>query len=409
MSVSLLGDQLLYTVLPSQPGVAGIAPAALGVVLSIHRFVRLATNSVSGVLYDRFDCRQLYLLGMVLAVTSTAGYLVSTELWSLLLARLVWGLAFSLISVGGLSVLLELTTTGDRGRAVGLYQSLVSLGTLIELAIGGALVDLLGYRTTLAIFVPLTAAGWVVVYAVLPPTGVARPTLSSVLGARRHAAHRATESVAVVSGRSDPGGVLAGLRGLDRRFLAPVYVGFVSFFAVHGVLMSTLGLALRQRMQAPPAPAAGAPAVASLTGMLLAARKLVAMLVAPCAGYVYDRTGAPRLVAAIGARASVVGFAVLAASDDVPTAVAGVVLASVGEGILQPSLTAWTGELAPPGVRGVIVGLYATANDLGGALGPLVGYALAGSLGLSSAYWLCAGLFGTGLVVLFAVAAPARR
>ena len=64
--LSLLGDYLLYTVLPSRPEVAGIGVAALGIVLSVHRFVRLAANPVSGLLYDRLGRRRPFLLGMAL-------------------------------------------------------------------------------------------------------------------------------------------------------------------------------------------------------------------------------------------------------------------------------------------------------------------------------------------------------
>ena len=39
-ALSLLGDQLLYAVLPSHHAAAGIGVASLGVMLSIHRFIR---------------------------------------------------------------------------------------------------------------------------------------------------------------------------------------------------------------------------------------------------------------------------------------------------------------------------------------------------------------------------------
>ena len=75
-SLALLGDNMMYVVLPSHPGAAGIAAASLGIVLSANRFVRLAANSLGSLLSDRLGRRRPYLVGMVLALASTTGYLV---------------------------------------------------------------------------------------------------------------------------------------------------------------------------------------------------------------------------------------------------------------------------------------------------------------------------------------------
>src|SRR5262245_40102335 len=129
-ALALLGDNLMYVFLPSHPAAAGIVAADLGIVLSANRILRLAANSLGGFLSDRLDRRRPYLLGMTLALASTAGYLACDSLWPLVFWRIVWGIAFSLISVGGVSIILDQARTEDRGRSVGAYQSLTQLGTL---------------------------------------------------------------------------------------------------------------------------------------------------------------------------------------------------------------------------------------------------------------------------------------
>ena len=99
-SLALLGDNMMYVFLPSHPGAAGIGAASLGIVLSANRFVRLAANSLGGLLSDRLGRRRPYLLGMMLTLASTTGYLVSDGLWPLLACRVVWGVAFSLMGSG---------------------------------------------------------------------------------------------------------------------------------------------------------------------------------------------------------------------------------------------------------------------------------------------------------------------
>ncbi len=383
MSLSLLGDQLLYAVLPSRPGAAGIGVAALGVILSANRFIRLGANSLGGVLCDRFGRRRPFLAGMALAVVSTAAYGLTSGFWPLLAARLVWGLAFALLSVAGLSIILDVTTPADRGRTVGVYHALVQSGNLLGLAASGILTDLIGYRGTLALYVPLTALGFAVAWLVLRETNPADGGLGTT-----------------------PASLFTTLRALDRRLLAPGYIGFASFFAGNGILMATLGASLKEQL----ALSGGAAVpVATLTGILLASRKLPAMVSAPVAGYLSDQSGDRRLVAGAGALTICAGFVVLATGSGVPLFVTGVALTAIGEGVLHPSLAAWIGDATPPELRGVVTGGYATANDLGGATGPIVGYAVATALGFAWAYGLCVALMATALVVLAAARVRPRR
>jgi MFS family permease len=375
-SLALLGDQMLYVFLPSQPAAAGVAAASLGIILSANRFVRLAANSLAGLLSDRLGRRRPYLLGMLLALLSIAGYLVSDGFGPLLLSRVVWGIAFALLHVVGAAIILDVTTDEDRGRTVGAYSSLAQLGTLLGLVLSGFLTDLVGYRGTLMVYVPLAVLGIVVAFVVLRDhdAGPMRPAAPGGLG------------------------TLATLRRLDPRLLAPAYVNFVSLFAGSGVVAATLGVYLKQ-LAAEPGASLLVP-VASLTGILLAARRLAGMIEAPIAGQLLDRFGNRRAVAALGALASLVGFAVLARGRGVGMVVLGVVLMAVGEGFIGPAVVVWTGDNAPPHLRGVVMGGLATSGDLGAAIGPLVGYALLETAGLRSAYALCVALMLSALLVL---------
>lgn len=375
MSLALLGDQLLYVVLPGRPEVAGIGVASLGIILGVNRFVRLGANGLSGALSDRLGRRWPFLLGMALALLSTAGYLVSTGFWPLLAARLAWGVAFALISVGGLSITLDLAAVEERGRTVGTYLSLVQLGTLLGLVLSGLLVDRAGYRATLAVYVPLTALGCVIAWVTL--RGPVLPHRGGGAGAAARA------------GR--------GRLVLDRRLAAPAYASLVSHFAGSGILMATLGMALRQ----------DAGGTATVTGLLLASRRLVGMIMAPLAGHLSDRLGSRRPVAVAGTVGLAAGFLVLVLGPrGLETVVTGVGLTALGEGVLHPALAAWVGDATPEHRRGVMMGVLATVNDLGAAVGPLAGYALAAAVDLGAAYGLCAGLVATGTLAL--LAAPAR-
>ena len=125
---SLLGDAALYTVLPSAYESAGITLAMVGLVLSTNRLVRLFSNALVGMASDRIGRRAPFIVGMALAMISTLAYGVSEGLYLLLAARVLWGIAWSLIAVSGHSMVLDLSTDRDRGRLVGIYRGLIFLG-----------------------------------------------------------------------------------------------------------------------------------------------------------------------------------------------------------------------------------------------------------------------------------------
>ena len=54
-ALSLLGDQMLYSVLPSAYGELGLVPIQVGLVLSMNRWVRLLTNHLAARLCERCD------------------------------------------------------------------------------------------------------------------------------------------------------------------------------------------------------------------------------------------------------------------------------------------------------------------------------------------------------------------
>jgi len=118
--------------------------------------------------------------------------------------------------------------------------------------------------------------------------------------------------------------------------------------------------------------------VASLTGLLLAARRLANMMMTPVAGHLLDRLDDRRIIAAAGVLNLLAGFLVLMGGRRVGLVVVGVVLVALGEGFSQPALVVWTGDGAPVHVRGVVMGGLSTASDLGAALGPRLSLKAAG-------------------------------
>jgi MFS family permease len=381
VALSLPGDQTLYAVLPTQTATVGISVGAVGVLLSANRLIRIPGNPLAGLLYDRLGRRRLFLFGLLLGTISTALYGAAHGFWPLLGGRLLWGVAWSLINVGGYTMMLDVSSDADRGRWIGLYQVSYLLGLFFSPMLGGFLSDTLGFQPALFVCAAITGMGFLVAFFTLPET-------------------RGTGERAERDPDRGTTSVKAMRRRLDRRILVAAYLYWVTFFAGSGVLMSTISLYLRQRFGEGVWLGGVALGVASLGGMMLALRSLLAMLAGPMAGYLSDRRGDRWPVVHGGVLLGAVGFLILACGTDLWLIVAGVALVALSSGALLAALAALVGDATTASRQGRAIGGLATAGDLGSASGPLLAYALIPVIDLRWVYLMCAAGFMVGLVAI---------
>lgn len=132
-AAALLGDTLLYSALPVNASRLGLDGLAVGLALSLNRWVRLLTNPFAARLFERFGAGRLVLVALGLAVASTALYALPAALALFLAARLLWGMAWSLLRLGALLSAIE-GAAGRAGRALGDMRAIYGLGYL-----GGAI------------------------------------------------------------------------------------------------------------------------------------------------------------------------------------------------------------------------------------------------------------------------------
>ncbi len=370
-ALSLMGDGTLYTVLPTHTAEAGIALSSVGIILGVNRAVRLFLNGPAGLAYDRWPRRWLFVPALFIGSLSTAVYAATRGFWPMLVGRLLWGLAWSGIWVGGATVILDVTTAQDRGRWTGLYQTWFFLGAALSALAGGLLTDWLGYGATMWLGAAVTALGGLVALILLPETRSIRPDLDYPSVEEIRPRLRANRGLWVA----------ASLQGINRFVIAGVFAATMGLLVQDWLLSTSLTLG-----------------VATLTGLLMAGRTLLSVVAAPLAGAASDRLGSRWGMAAWGLAIGAVSMALVAWGEPVAI-LAGVSLGAVAGGSVQALVTALTGDLVSQAQRGRAIGLLHTAGDLGSAIGPLAAYALMPWIGLGGVYLLCAGLFAVGLVL----------
>jgi MFS family permease len=92
IGLSIMGDSLMYSVLPlAAPGL-GIPLPLVGVLLSVNRLVRLLSNAWASRIFERMGPRVPFLGSLVIGAVATLLY-GATGFAVFFAARLLWGIA----------------------------------------------------------------------------------------------------------------------------------------------------------------------------------------------------------------------------------------------------------------------------------------------------------------------------
>ena len=381
-AVSLLGDTSMYTVLPTHTAEAAISLAAVGVMLSANRWVRLLSNGWAGWLSDCWPRRWVFVPALFLGAASTAVYGLTQGYWLLLIGRLLWGIAWSGIWVAGNAIVLDMATMQNRGRLVGLYNLAFFLGAGTGSFVGGWLTDSVGYATAFQIMAGVTLLGAVVAWLFLPETRDLREAKGEG-GEARGEKGEAREESEVDWGQM---GSALGLMGLNRLVMA-------------GMFFPTFGLFLQTVLGDSVTVAGRVLGITTLTGIGLSVSTYIGMGFVPLAGAVSDRWGERWRTTAVGLIPGTVGFTLLAWGAPWMIALA-LPLNSATSGSNQGMATALVGDMA--GERsGRYLGWLFTVGDLTSAVGPLLVFWLLERVDIRPIYFVLGLLYG----IMFLVAA----
>jgi len=381
VALALFGDLSLFTVLVTQLEAVSLTLAQVGILLSIHRFIRIPLNPLVGLLQDRLGRRKLFITGLALAVVSTFLYGVAVGFLPFLISRILWGTAWALINVGGMTMTLDLSTPSNRGRLTGIYNTFIWLGFAVGPALGGRLTDTIGFRSAMLICAAIAAIGLLITVLLVAET--------------RTPAHQ--ESAASIHWRD----YLSRLNPFsgNREIMKAQILLAVFMFAGDGVVLSTLTLLLRERLGEIVPFLGSLVGIATFSGALFAARSVAAALISSLAGRLADRFGKkPVLIGFF--LLSIASYLMIGFSRTQPGLIASAVLTAFSGGAIMVLLMAHIGDHAHGSNTGAAMGKFAMMGDLGSSIGPALAFLLIPLIGISMVYSISAFIFFLSTIFL---------
>lgn len=115
----------------------GCQEGAIGTILCCYTLSALCTRPFMGYLYDGFPRKPIYLTAFFVFMSIFVGYLLAGTLLIFILLRTLHGMAFGTVTVGGNTLVIDITPSSRRGEALGYYgltnNTAMSIGPMVGL------------------------------------------------------------------------------------------------------------------------------------------------------------------------------------------------------------------------------------------------------------------------------------
>ncbi|MFA9491756.1 MAG: MFS transporter [Anaerolineales bacterium] len=341
-----------------------------------------------GRLADIRGKKSLYIAGFVIFTIGSVLCGLSPTIYALILFRIVQSIGAAMILALGSAIVTENFPPEERGRALGIYGTAVSIGIVIGPTLGGLLIDAFSWRWIFFVNLPVGIIGTLMAIRYIPaikPRGGQRfdiwGSLTMVAGLLclllgltwgQNIGFSEIRILLLFSGSlifllsflyieahiEDP--IIDLSLFLDEKFSVGLITGFITFFVIAGIILlmpfyleNVLGYDTRQ------------------VGLMLAIVPIAMGIIAPIAGSVSDRVGT-RPITVVGLFILLVGYVGLSTMSVDTTAWQYILLffpIGLGMGIFQsPNNSAIMGS-APQERLGVVSGMLAITRTLGQTTG----------------------------------------
>ena len=352
----------------------GVDRLLSGLVISAFALMRLISALGVGKLVDRLGARIILGTGIVIVAVSSALAGLASNYGHLLALRAIGGVGSAMFSVSSAALLLGVTTSGQRGRAMGRFSGGFLVGGISGPLLGGFITDW-SLRAPFFLYAGTLAAAGAVGLVMLP---------------RRPRTDRNTKIAAQEVAKPDPLQLRAALRMPAYR--AAALTNLADNWAAVGVRSAMIPLFVVEVLHREK----------YWIGIGFAVFTAANIGTLILGGRIADRRGRRPLLLA-GCLGSAAGLALLLLPASLGVFLVGSLVFGLGSGLLDVAPGAMLGDVVG-GRGGTVIAGYQMAGDVGSLAGPLVAGFLADRAGYNAAFLSAIIVLGVGAV--FAARAP---
>lgn len=398
----MAGQGVVAPILPLYADGFGVSTAMVGMTLTIFGLARLVVNVPAGILSDRYGRRLLLVGGPLVTCAGMLGSGAAPGIYVLLLWRFVAGAGSAMYMTGAHLYLVDISTPRNRARFLGTNQGALLTGVSLGPGIGGLIAEGFGLRA------PFYVVG-VGAFIAAAYSFLRLPETSRLHEEEEAASAGAEGNPGTPQQGSEPAGGASPAEPSRARRPWLQFALSADFVAVALVTMAIFSIRTGARGTLMPLIGADRFGMSpgTLGGLFTGTAVIGLLLIAPAA-MVSDRFGRkPAIVPAgfVGAA----GIVLMAAAPSPVLFVVASMVMAVGTGIAGPAPAAYMGDIAPPELRGVAMGLYRSAGDFGFVAGPVLLGALADAASMSWALMANAAVVAVAAVLFALRASESQR
>jgi MFS family permease len=366
----MMGMSLPASFLPILADSLDPSGVLVGLVVSAWFLSRIFLELPAGVISDVLGRRRLLVFGIALSCIGPILCSQANNIWMLIIGRGIWGMGTAFYFMNNTALLMDILPAETRGRTLGLFQGIEFVGSFIGAPIGAYLSIYMTFNQVFYFTLLLT--------------------LISLTIAWRSSGMKNSE-VKIVKKERTP--LLEVIKMIGNRGILIVCLStMLRMFIMQGVFQTIFQLYLNQSLSL----------AVSMIGLILSARIAGQIISLVYAGVLSDKVGRiPVLITGF----IVCGVTLLAFTLTINFSFLLIIgfVEGLGEGFGMTTLIALLTDITPPAIRGGVVGLYRTFQDIGGFAGPILFMMFFSILGPVSAFYIAAlvNILNIGLLLIF--------
>jgi len=273
VGLSLLGDSMLYTVIPAQIEAMPFSISQMSLLLSANRFIRLFSNYWAARIYKIHGQKYPFSISVIVAILITFGYGLSQTFWYFLFLRILWGVCYSFLRLKSLLVIFT-SKINKSGEFTGKYRAFSRTGDIIGTLFAGILADRFGFQITTIVF------GFI-------------STISLILLFKIHQIEPNNKNYNndFLSNEYARIGFFSNFKKIlnDFKILSLMLMGFTLYFMIQGLIKSSYGIYISYAFESSLNIMKFNIGIATLNGFILSSRPFIELFLSASFGRLIDK------------------------------------------------------------------------------------------------------------------------